>query len=114
MLESKLSVENTNGTNGHNNHESESVRVYKAKLKESEAKIEELTEIVEKLRAFGSNLLNLNQASEPKNDVTNGEKPDDMPSVEDDAAYVNSYSNYSIHLEMLQVIWHQHIFIPLG
>lgn len=47
LLESKL---NTNGTNGHGSHENDSVRVYKAKLKESEAKIEELTEIVEKLR----------------------------------------------------------------
>ena len=37
---------------------------------------------------------------EPKSE--NG-KPEDLPSVEDDSAYVNSYSNYSIHLEMLQV-----------
>lgn len=105
LLESKLNT--TNGTNGHANgssHENESVRVYKAKLKESQAKIEELTEIVEKLRAFGNNLLNMsNPAGEPKSGV-NGGKPDDLPSVveEEDSAYVNSYSNYSIHLEMLQ------------
>ena len=52
LLDSKLADGCTNGTtNGHHaSHENESVRMYKSKLKESEAKIEELTEIVEKLR----------------------------------------------------------------
>lgn len=68
------------------------------KLYESEAKNEELIEMVGKLKKLANNLLE--KSSKPNDSSTDDS---DSDSDDDDSVYVNSYSNYSIHLEMLQV-----------
>jgi hypothetical protein len=67
------------------------VNMYESKLKNSESRIEELSEMVQKLRCFTSEMF---EKAEPKSAEDNGETED---------PYFVSYSNYSIHLEMLQV-----------
>ena len=66
------------------------VNMYENRLKNSESRIEELSEMVQKLRSFTSDIF---EKVEPKSPETDDEFD----------PYFVSYSNYSIHLEMLQV-----------
>ncbi|CAF0811547.1 unnamed protein product [Brachionus calyciflorus] len=71
-------------------------KMYQNTIKEKDSKIEELMELVNKLRNVATNLLN------HKETRRNSESGSETESDNDDSVYVNSYSNYSIHLEMLQ------------
>jgi hypothetical protein len=73
------------------------IKFLEKRLVESESKNEELVEMVGKLKKMASNLLE--KSLEKPRDTSDSSSDD-----EDDSVYVNSYSNYSIHLEMLQVI----------
>lgn len=78
--------------------ETDLVNYYKKKLNESETKVEELVDVVTKLRKLANDLLS--KSSTPTSSNLETSLVDD--SKEEDSVYVNSYSNYSIHLEMLQ------------
>lgn len=83
--------------------ENDLVRQYKNKFHESNSKVEELTEIVGKLRNLASGLLNKTSSAKRMESCSESESSSDAESdKEDDSVYVNSYSNYNIHLEMLQ------------
>jgi len=72
----------------------EIVRFYEGKLKNADAKIENLNELVSKLRTYASDVLD---NSKPVRQAT-----DDGLDEHEDVPYASSYSNYGIHLEMLQ------------
>jgi hypothetical protein len=80
------------------------IKFYKKKLQESESKIEELVELVDKLRNVASDLLNKSTSTTSDDSIDpKAEEISNSSNNTDDAFYANSYSSYTIHLEMLQV-----------
>jgi hypothetical protein len=99
---------NLTKTNDDSSSNNDTIRHYKNKLKQSESKVEELVEIVAKLRLIASDLLTkqpkLRKITANSSDSSNSDSDDEK----EDSAYFKSYSNYSIHLEMLQVTVSNH------
>ena len=88
------------------NSESETIRCLKLKLKESNSRVEELTDVADRLRAMANNLLVKSNKKKKSTSGSSGDESSDnssgSSSGDEDKVYKDSYSNYSIHLEMLQ------------
>lgn len=108
MLDLKATeINNNNPINSDEKSNLDQIKFYKKKLQESESKIEELVEMVDKLRNVASDLLNKSTSTTTttSSDASDSKTEDILNSSNntDDAFYANSYSSYTIHLEMLQV-----------
>ncbi len=92
--------------------ENDLVRGYRNRLAESEAKVEQLTDVVAKLRNLATGLLTKTPSGMPVRDRSDSESSKKSSgSEDDDSHYIASYANYNIHLEMLQV---DVFFIQIG